>query len=308
MNFTSLEYFEMLAHERNFTRAAQRLHITQQSLSSNIAKMEKELGCKLVVRSVPLELTYAGEVLLRYAEQFRSHFTTMQQEFRDITENQSGQLRIGVTYTRGRTIMPTIIQEFQRRYPAIRIDLYEDTNDGLRQKLTDGHIDLVIANYPEGVPDVVLKDFYREEVVVLIQRGLFEHVYGDKADELAARFEEGDFSVIGDCPLVLNNRNDISGHIERALMKRAHIARPKIMATSSNSETLLALCLRGVGACFCPEILARAALTKEQFESLVLLRMGETARYRISFGYREQSYQWSIIDAFMETAREVMGQ
>ena len=44
MNFTSLAYFEMLAHERSFTKAAQRLHITQQSLSSHIAKLEKELG------------------------------------------------------------------------------------------------------------------------------------------------------------------------------------------------------------------------------------------------------------------------
>ena len=76
MNFTSLSYFEMLARERSFTRAAQELHITQQSLSSNIAKMETELGCQLIVRHVPLELTYAGEVLLRYAETFREEYTS----------------------------------------------------------------------------------------------------------------------------------------------------------------------------------------------------------------------------------------
>lgn len=44
MNFSSMEYFTVLAQERNFTRAAERLHITQQSLSSHIAGMEKELG------------------------------------------------------------------------------------------------------------------------------------------------------------------------------------------------------------------------------------------------------------------------
>ena len=57
MNFTSLGYFEVLARERNFTRAAEKLHITQQSLSSNIAKLENELGCQLIVRHVPLEIT-----------------------------------------------------------------------------------------------------------------------------------------------------------------------------------------------------------------------------------------------------------
>ena len=84
MNFTSLSYFETLAHERSFTRAAQRLHITQQSLSTSIAKLEAELDCQLVVRHVPLELTYAGEVLLRYAASFREGYAAMQQEFCDI--------------------------------------------------------------------------------------------------------------------------------------------------------------------------------------------------------------------------------
>lgn len=70
MNFSSMEYFAVLAQELSFTRAAERLHFTQQSLSSHIAGMEKELGCQLVVRHVPLELTYAGQTLLRYATDF----------------------------------------------------------------------------------------------------------------------------------------------------------------------------------------------------------------------------------------------
>ena len=72
MNFDSLEYFTVLARERNFTRAAEALHITQQSLSSHIAALEKELNCPLVVRHVPLELTYAGQTFLRYAEASRA--------------------------------------------------------------------------------------------------------------------------------------------------------------------------------------------------------------------------------------------
>ena len=50
MNFHSLDYFLVLAREKNFTRAAEALHITQQSLSSHIAGLEKELGCTLLVR------------------------------------------------------------------------------------------------------------------------------------------------------------------------------------------------------------------------------------------------------------------
>ena len=68
MNFHSLDYFLVLAREKNFTHAAEALHITQQSLSSHIANLERELNCTLLVRRTPLELTYAGRTFLRYAE------------------------------------------------------------------------------------------------------------------------------------------------------------------------------------------------------------------------------------------------
>ena len=64
MNFASMDYFIMVAREKSFTKAAQRLYITQQTLSAHIASIEKELGCSLFVRHVPLELTYAGQVFL----------------------------------------------------------------------------------------------------------------------------------------------------------------------------------------------------------------------------------------------------
>ena len=106
MNFHSLDYFLVLAREKNFTRAAEALHITQQSLSSHIAGLEKELGCTLLVRRTPLELTYAGRTFLRYAESIGQTRQAMEREFCDISENQKGELRVGIAYTRGRAIMP----------------------------------------------------------------------------------------------------------------------------------------------------------------------------------------------------------
>lgn len=306
MNFASLEYFEMLARERNFTRAAEKLHITQQSLSSNIAKMERELGCQLIVRHVPLDLTYAGEVLLRYAVTFREERTEMQQEFADISQNQHGVLRIGVAYTRGRTILPDAIVEFQKQYPFIQIMLVEDSNDVLHRKLVDGDVDLAIANFSDSLPGVTLHEFYREEVVMLVSRELFSRLYGDEVEERIQRFEEGDYSTLEDCPLILGGMDDLDGQIARDLLKRARIPRPRIAAVSSNAETQLQLCIRSIGACFCPVILARGALTEQQIASLYTIHLGDAARYRIRFGCQERSYQWSVIQAFMDVAKSVV--
>ena len=306
MNFASLEYFEALARERSFTRAAEHLHITQQSLSSHIAKLEKELGCQLIVRHVPLELTYAGEVFLSYASSLREQYTTMRQEFWDISQNDEGLLRIGIAFTRGRTILPDIIMAFHEVNPHIRVQLVEATNEALRQKLMDGDIDLAIAYFPTALPGIRLRSFYQEEVVIIALREKFKSLYGDDAENRIRRLEQGDYSALEGCPLILGSIEDIGGSIEEKLVRRAGISRPRIIATSNNSETLLALCLRGAGVTLCSETLARAALSEEQLDSLLIIHRGDAARYPICFGYQEKSYQWSVIDSFMDIATEVM--
>lgn len=67
MNFQSISYFIMLAREKNFTRAAEKLHMTQQALSASISSLEKEWGMPFFLRHVPLELTNGGRVFYEYA-------------------------------------------------------------------------------------------------------------------------------------------------------------------------------------------------------------------------------------------------
>ena len=69
VNFLHLKYFLMVAEELNITRAAERLYISQQSLSSHISNMERELNVKLFTRSPKLALTYAGDQLVQTATQ-----------------------------------------------------------------------------------------------------------------------------------------------------------------------------------------------------------------------------------------------
>lgn len=84
MNFSSMDYFVMTAQEGSFTRAAERLHITQQTLSAHIANLEREVGSRLFVRSLPLELTYAGQVFWEYAVEFRRKLQFLEREMGDI--------------------------------------------------------------------------------------------------------------------------------------------------------------------------------------------------------------------------------
>ena len=259
MNFHSLDYFLVLAREKNFTRAAEALHITQQSLSSHIAGLEKELGCTLLVRRTPLELTYAGRTFLRYAESIGQTRQAMEREFCDISENQKGELRVGIAYTRGRAIMPRLIPAFQRQYPNVEITLLEGSNDAIQKALLSGGIDLAIAGFPRPLPGVVLEDYYLEHIVLCLSDGLLAQC-GIDLDTHRGEIASGNLSALRGCPFVLGSAEDIGGRIGRGLLRSSGVS-PVSKATSENVETLLALCEQGVGACFCPENLLHTALS-----------------------------------------------
>lgn len=301
MNFDSLEYFSVLARERSFTRAAESLHITQQSLSSHIAGLEKELNCQLVVRRIPLELTYAGQTFLSYAEELRRTQHAMQQEFCDISENQKGELRVGIAFTRGRAVMPHLIASFQQKYPNVEVTLMEGSNDALQKLLADGDIDLAVAHFPKAPPEVELRDFYEEHIVLCLSDTLLTRCGVDLAAH-EAELRSGDLRALRDCPFVLGRASDIGGRIGRELLRRSGV-KPTIKATSENIETLLALCELGVGVCFSPENLIRTALSDAQIRRLHLLRFDSGASYPIRFGYLRRSYQWSVVDEFIRAAQ-----
>jgi len=302
VNFHSLDYFLVLAREKNFTRAAEALHITQQSLSSHIAGLEKELGCTLLVRRTPLELTYAGRKFLHYAESIGQTRQTMEREFCDISENQKGELRVGIGFTRGRAIMPRLIPAFQRQYPNVEIMLRECSNDAIQKALLSGGIDLAIAAYPKVPPSIELADYYTEHTVLCLVDSLLVQCQIDldvRRNEIAA----GDLHSLRDCPFVLGSAADIGGRIGRELLRASGIS-PISKATSENVETLLALCVQGVGACFCPENLLQTALSPEQLAQLHILPLCPSASYPICFGYLRRSYPWSVLSEFIRIARE----
>lgn len=302
MNFLSMKYFSTVAKKRSFTKAAEHLHITQQTLSAHIASIEKEIRCQLFIRRSPLKLTYAGTVFLSYANQFEKLYLSMEQEFSDIRSEESGVLRVGIAHTRGRAIMPNLISSYQSIYPKMEILVEEASNDILKQRLMNRELDLIIANFPDELPEIQSQVFYSEEVVLLISHSLLQNLYGKKTNDIIQSVRtQRNISALSECPFLLSNQEDIAGRIGNRMIAEASFI-PKISAQSGNIETLLELCARGNGACFCPEILAKRTLTDDKLSSIQIFHFGSTACYPIKFGWPQQSYCWKAISNFVEIA------
>ena len=97
MNFQNLEYFLTVAEEMNVTRAARRLHISEQALSRQIGKLEGELDVKLFERTPRFTLSPAGKRLKAAAEPIGNIHRQLHLELDDLNSNNTGELRIGVS-------------------------------------------------------------------------------------------------------------------------------------------------------------------------------------------------------------------
>ena len=276
MNFLPMQYYLEVVKEKSISRAAARLHITQQTLSAHIAALEKELGCTLFRRKPDFALTYAGRVFCEYARRFDSLYRSMRQEFDDISGNEAGELSVGVAPTRGRFLLPPILSAYRKLRPNIRIRLVETTNSELISRLLDGGIDLIFASVSEDHPLIASKKIFEEEMCLLIPESLL-------SAKDRRRIKNGDYAQLAACPfLMMNRQEDISGVIGNAFFDRHGIV-PKIAVASGNMETILDLCLAGEGACFCSKELAAKIFGGRDDSHLLQIPLGESFSIRAAW-------------------------
>lgn len=137
-----LQYFLAVADELNFTRAAERLNIAQQALSSAIAQLEALLGVKLFERTTrTVTLTSAGETWLPYAREAFAGAGRAADAARDLAAGRRGLLRVGLAATTALDLTPRLLRAFAERFPLVDAQLehfdFEDPSGGLHEHRTD---------------------------------------------------------------------------------------------------------------------------------------------------------------------------
>jgi DNA-binding transcriptional LysR family regulator len=151
-----LKYALTIAEEKSFSRAAEKLFISQPSLSGYILRVEKELGVTFFNREViPLTLTYAGERLINAAREFAVLEDRLFREIDDITNNKSGRITVGVSTTRGPHIIPKLFEAFKKEYPLVELLLKEGSNENLLKMVNTGRIDFAFVGYADAGLEII---------------------------------------------------------------------------------------------------------------------------------------------------------
>ncbi len=254
INFLNLEYFLVAAEELNFTKAAKKLFITQQSLSNHISNLEKTFDIQLFHRTNPLTLTYAGEILEKRARQLLALKEETRKELLDIKNFTSGELVIGISHTRGRIILPEVLPQYKERFPNIELRLIEGNSKQLDQDFLHGDVDLIIGMLPFKVNDLETVPICEEEILLAIPDSILERAYPGRLYEIKNQlFKKVDFSLLKNCPFLLNNEGNRVRAIADDILEEAQI-KPNIVLETENIETDLALAHKGMGITFYPKM------------------------------------------------------
>lgn len=254
INFLNLEYFLVAAEELNFTKAAKKLFISQQSLSNHISNMEKEFDVILFNRTTPLTLTYAGQALKTRARQLLALKEETYRELADIKDFSVGQLVIGLSHTRGRIILPEVLPVYKDRFPNIDLRLLEGNSTEMASALLHGDIDLMIDLLPFHVENIETVPVCEEEILLVVPDIVLQNTFPGRLEEIKTRLtQHTDLSLLQDCPFLLIHPGNRVRTIADELFEEAQIT-PKIVLETENIETVLALCMKGMGITFYPKM------------------------------------------------------
>jgi LysR family hydrogen peroxide-inducible transcriptional activator len=269
MELHQLRYFVTVVRDGTFTKAAERLYITQPSLSEQIRKLETELGSPLFQRlGRKLALTNAGESFLPHAEKVIFEVEQARARVQEVRGLRRGRLSIGVLPSVSARLLPKFLAEFRHKHPGIDVSLREE-NDSIEfeQMVHEGVLDLAIVRLPvRRRNDLDAEFLVREPLVMVAPPG---HRLGDKRSVSLAELANESFVAMK------------PGHgLRECLQRYCRQAGfdPRIVFEAGHMGSLIGLVLAGVGITVVPRM---AAGTE-----------GKRVRIRDAYAFRDLGVIW----------------
>lgn len=253
IDLKQLRYFLAVAEEKSFSRAAERLHISQPPLSQQIMKLESELGVRLFARTTrSFELTVAGKALMGEASDLLGKMRMTIDTIRQIDRGEVGRLRVGIVGSAMWGPIPTLLEEFQTKYPRVTWTLHEMgptlQYDALRAK----QIDVGFWREPKLDEDDLKGDnlrqelCFRENVCVAIN----EHHPLAKQDAIEL------IDIASEPMLTLAlDKSAFPRYLIQCCVKAGF--QPTIFQEATEPQTLLAMVGAGLGVALLPETTSR---------------------------------------------------
>jgi DNA-binding transcriptional LysR family regulator len=174
MELYEMRYITVVAEYGNISKAAQKLFISQPSLSHSIAKVEKEIGVQLFDRSShPLRPTYAGEKCIEMAYRILREERRFHKLCADISQGKSGRIHIGIPRERAASILPAVLVSFHQKMPNVELKFYSHSIDAIYEDVEREKLDFCIMPRIGDEKHALFhyEPLYDEELVLVASKG-----------------------------------------------------------------------------------------------------------------------------------------
>lgn len=294
MDLKQMRYFLAVAEERNFTRAAERLHMAQPPLTRQIQALEEDIGTALFVRTGKgVELTGAGQALLDEVPNLLSLAQRAKERAVLAGEGQSGRLDIGIFGSGVLDVIPRILARFHADRPEVRIVLHTLTKNEQVAALRERRISVGFNRLVPPEDDLVVEEVLRESMTVALPAG------DPLAKQAAVTIPD-----LSDHPLILYPRLPIAGLAQQVM--QAFNREKSVLRVEQEVEdvlTAIALVAGGFGACVTTASTASLRLPGVVYRPLVSKHLREI---ELSCLYR-RSDESPVVVAFVGVVREFAG-
>lgn len=293
MNWNQLHYIQTIAEEKNMTRAAQKLYLSQPSLSLSLKNLEEELGTPLFRRERDgLELTYAGQLFCAWAEETQASFRRLNSKLSDIAAGRRQLLRLGISPHRGDLLLPTILAEFYRQFPHCEVHTVELSVNLLRLQLEAGQLDFIVdAPSPDTV--TYCNEFLLDEAILLAVPRSFLSRIRPQANGV-------DLTTLTGEPFILMPSGQLLGSISHRICEQVGFL-PDVRLECSSIERALNLTALQLGITFAPQVFADRKLYGDQIVYFPVANM-ESSR-PLCLVYPRSAYQSAPLKTMLDLFR-----
>ena len=309
MNFLNLEYFMVLAKEKNFSRAANKLYISQQSLSTHIRKLEQEYGLPLFDRGTPLRLTEAGQRLLYSAKKILDEKHDLEKQINDLRDFRMGEITVGTPSARGVLIIPRLLQAFRKEFPQIRTHVLEGTTKQVETALYSGETDLTLGFALPDSEKIISDPLYYETMKIVVPNSLLGECF--KEGKPLSNGQPVPLRTFGQCPFISLHISTRIGEILQSEFGKENIT-PNIVVEAQNVFTMLALCCEGVGACMCPSsflTIDNLLIDRRKLDNTTVFSISEDLGGSwITISHLKDKYLSHAARAFISVAKKCLAQ
>lgn len=310
--FVWKKYVYEVYKERSFTKAAQNLYISQPSLSARIKKIEEIIGEPLFDRSTtPLQLTEVGKVYIEAAEEITQIEQRVENYINDLAGLKTGNLAVGASTLFAAYVVPSLITQFNQKFPDVHIQLIEGNTAELEEMLGSNALDFVTDNYHY---DSILynKELYCEENILLAvpkhfavneELGMYQLSYKNIKNKnyLNQKYPAVPLGRFADLPFImLTQGNDTRTRGDRLCRNVGF--KPNIVLEFNQQSTAYMASSTQLGATFISDILVSQLPT---FENLVYYKLdGEEAKRKVFFYYKTHKYKTRVMEEFVRMMHE----